>query len=246
MHSDTLSDAGTSPPRRHDTLRRGALALSLQEAITIAVRLRSERQVAASSEAFRHQIKDLLGGVDRDARRLGYGGDDVRLAIYAFVAFLDESVLASRQPMFQGWNRRPLQEEIFGDNVAGETFFRNLADLGPRQDSEDLADLLEVYQTCLLLGFRGRYASDPAGLQAVSAGLEGRIRRIRGAPPLVGPDAPLPSGETVPAFRDPWVRRLVVTAGVTLLVAFALWVVFRLSLGSAVGDLRAIAGGRAL
>jgi type VI secretion system protein ImpK len=217
------------------------MGILLQEAITIAVRLRADRQVAASADAFREQVKGLLSVVDRDARRMGYGGDDVRLSIYAVIAFLDEIVLASRQPMFQGWNRRPLQEEIFGDHVAGETFFLNLAELGNRQDSEDLADVLEVYQTCLLLGFRGKFAANPEGLQGLQSGVAERIQRIRGAPPLVGPDAPLPKGESPPRLRDPWILRLGVATLVVLLLAVALFMVFRWSLGSAVNDLEALA-----
>ncbi|CAN5818993.1 N/A [soil metagenome] len=244
MHADAPPDA---VERSADRMvpRGGALALALQEAVTVAVRLRADRAVATSSEAFREQIKGLLSGVDRDSRRAGYGGDDVRLAIYAYIAFLDEIVLASRQPMFQGWNRKPLQEEVFGDNVAGETFFRNLTELEPRQDSEDLADVLEVYLTCLLLGFRGRYSADPAALQSIATGLERRIQRIRGAPPFVGPDAPLPSEETVPVSRDPWVQRLVIAAAVTLLVAVALFVLFRILLGSGVDEFQQFAGGMA-
>src|SRR5690606_10520389 len=137
--------------------RRGQLALALQEPFTVAIRLRANRQVAADADSFRAHIKQLLGAADRAARRLGYDGGDVRLAVYAFIAFLDESVLNSNQPMFAAWPRQPLQEEIFGEHMAGENFFRYLDDLLARQDSEDLADLLEVYQLCMLLGFRGRY-----------------------------------------------------------------------------------------
>ena len=236
-----VSSSAPPPPAPAGPVRRGQMAILLQEALTIAVRLRADRQVAASADAFREQIKGLLSVVDRDARRLGYGGDDVRLSIYAVIAFLDEIVLASRQPMFQGWNRRPLQEEIFGDHVAGETFFLNLAELGNRQDSEDLADVLEVYQTCLLLGFRGKFASNPEGLEGLLNGVAERIRRIRGAPPLVGPDAPLPQGESPPRLRDPWIFRLGVTTLVVFILAVVLFALFRWSLGSAVNELEALA-----
>jgi len=101
----------------------------------------------------------MLVAADREAREAGYDRDVVRLAVYAFVAFLDESVLNSPQDMFSEWPRRPLQEEVFGDHRAGETFFQNMRDLLSRPDSRALADVLEVYLLCLLLGYRGRYGS---------------------------------------------------------------------------------------
>ncbi|MGH7505688.1 MAG: DotU family type IV/VI secretion system protein, partial [Longimicrobiales bacterium] len=78
--------------------RRGELALALQEAFTVAVRLRTNRQVAANADAFRAHVKQLLGAADRQARGAGYDADLVRLAVYAYIAFLDESVLNSSQP----------------------------------------------------------------------------------------------------------------------------------------------------
>src|SRR5690606_3296362 len=87
--------------------RRGQLALALQEPFTVAIRLRANRQVAADADSFRAHIKQLLNAADREARRLGYDGEYVRLAVYAYIAFLDESVLNSEQPMFAAWPRQP-------------------------------------------------------------------------------------------------------------------------------------------
>ena len=70
--------------------RRGQLALALQETLTATVRLRANRQVATDANAFRASVKQMLAAADQQARQLGYPADDVRLAIYAAVAFLDE------------------------------------------------------------------------------------------------------------------------------------------------------------
>ena len=86
--------------------RRGRLALALQEALTAGARLRANRQVAADADSFRNQVKHLLGRADQEARQAGYDPADVKLAIYGYIAFLDESVLNSGQPMFAGWPRR--------------------------------------------------------------------------------------------------------------------------------------------
>jgi len=228
--------------------RRGQLALAFQEPFTVAIRLRANRQVAADAESFRAHIKQLLGAADREARRLGYPGDFVRLAVYAYIAFLDESVLNSSQPMFADWPRQPLQEEIFGEHMAGENFFRYLDDLLARQDSEDLADLLEVYQLCMLLGFRGRYgAGDPSGVQVLIAAVQSKIQRIRGGRTPFSPAWALPQNEVVTLARDPWVPRLGIVAAATFAVALVLFVLFTLLLGSSAADIEALAarlGGR--
>jgi type VI secretion system protein ImpK len=217
--------------------RRGELALALQEAFTVAVRLRTKRQMAASADAFRVHVKQLLANADRQAKTAGYEPELVRLAIYAFVAFLDESVLNSQQPMFADWPRQPLQEEVFGDHVAGETFFRHLTDLMGRQDAEDVADVLEVHQLCLLLGFRGKYASNPAAVEGVLSGVRDKIRRIRGGPPPLSPAWALPEGESISVHGDPWLPRLAIGAGVVLLLTLAFYLLFRQGLGSAVVEL---------
>jgi type VI secretion system protein ImpK len=226
--------------------QRGQLAMCLQEAFTVAVRLRTGRQSAARADAFRHHIKGLLATADRDARRIGYSGDSVRSAIYAFIAFLDESVLNSAQPMFAGWAKQPLQEEVFGDNVAGETFYRNLAQLLGQQDSEELADVLEVYLVCLLLGFRGKYAVNPGALESSIGLLRERLTRIRGDVAPFAPDWALPEGEAPPEARDPWLPQLLRAAAAAAVLAVLLFIAFRLVLGNSLAGVRAlIAGGGA-
>jgi len=219
--------------------RLGDLALSLQEAFTVAVRLRANRQVAADANSFRSQVKSLLAGADRDARALGYDPDYVRLSIYAYIAFLDETVLNSTQAMFSEWSRQPLQEEVFGEHMAGENFFRYLGDLVSRQDSTELADLLEVYLLCLLLGFRGKYATgDPASLQGLTTSVQTKIQRIRGMRTTLPDTWLLPQNEVVPVAGDPWVRRLRTAALATLGVALLLYILYSVLLSSTVGGIR--------
>jgi type VI secretion system protein ImpK len=218
----------------------GQLALSLQEAFTVAGRLRAGRQGAADAVSFRAHIKQLLSAADRRARSLGYDGDTVKLAVYAYIALLDESVLTSSQALFADWSRQPLQEEIFGEHMAGENFFRTLEDLLRRQDSDGLGDVLEVYQHCLLLGFRGRYGmSDPGKLHAITSAIQTKIHRIRGAVAGGGdfaPDWQPPSNERVSLGRDLWARRLAIVAAGTMAFALVLYLVFWLALRSTVSD----------
>jgi type VI secretion system protein ImpK len=221
---------------------RGELGLALQEAFTVAVRLRSNRQVATDAVSFRAQVKQLLAAADQRARAAGYDGDTVKRAVYAYIALLDESVLNSTHPMFAEWSRQPLQEEVFGEHMAGENFFRGLNDLLGQQDSHALGDLLEVYQLCLLLGFRGRYGvGDPGGLHAVISTVQTKIQRIRGATAAdLAPDWRLPAEETVPKSRDRITWRLAMVAAATFAVALVVYVIYRALLSSGVTELQRI------
>jgi type VI secretion system protein ImpK len=221
--------------------RRGLLALTLQEPLTAAVRLRANRQVAADAESFRTHIKQLLGQSDQDARRAGYDGDTVKLAVYAVIVFIDESVLNSQQPMFAEWPRKPLQEEVFGGHMGGEVFFQYLTELLGRPDSNDVADLLEVFQLTLLLGFVGRYgARDKGELHGLTQQTGEKIRRIRGGDGSLSPAWAPPTDEVIPIARDPWVRRLGYTAAALFAVALVFWVIFDLSLRTGINDLAAL------
>jgi type VI secretion system protein ImpK len=221
---------------------RGQLALALQEPLTAIVRLGDNRQSATHAEVFRARMKQLLADTERVARQAGYGSEDVRLAIYAVVVFLDETVLNSSLAMFSDWPRRPLQEELFGGHTGGEVFFQNLQQLLARQESDQLADVLEVHQLCLLLGFQGRYSRmDRGELRGLTMVVSDKIQRIRGRLGDLSPGWALPSGESVPAARDPWVGRLAVALVSTLVVAGALYALFHFSLLSQMTELQAIA-----
>lgn len=217
--------------------RRGQLALSLQEPFTTIARLRANRQVAADAESFRTRIKQVLASAEQEARQAGYGVDDARLALFAVIAFLDETVLNSRQVMFADWPRRPLQEEVFGVHMAGELFFQYLQQLLGRPDSEDLADVLEVYELCLLLGFKGRYsASRGAELQVLSVQISEKIERVHGGTGELSPHW-RPSPADISRPRDRWVPRLVAAAISAAVLALVLYVGFAISLHSGKSDL---------
>lgn len=237
----TPTPPGAVVPPRAIPPSRGRLARSLQEAFTVTVRLRMEKAVATDADQFRTRVKALLAGADQDARAAGYPADLVRRAIYAFVAFLDESVLDSRQPMFSGWHGTPLQEEIFQDHLAGEKFYRHLRDLLSRQDSEELADTLEVYHLCLLLGFRGRMGGDEGNARgALVSEVGDKIRRIRGGAEPLAPSWALPV-ESLEPPRDPYIRIFALTAAGALVLVLVLVGLFTLLLSGAVGDVQSLA-----
>ena len=96
------------------------LALNFQEVLTATVRLRANRQHVSDAESFRHHMREALRSAATEAQRAGYPTEDVKLAAFATVALLDESILNSRNPLFANWPGRPLQEEMFGIHQAGE------------------------------------------------------------------------------------------------------------------------------
>ncbi|MCS7314015.1 MAG: DotU family type IV/VI secretion system protein [Bryobacteraceae bacterium] len=216
------------------------LAFLFQEILTVIVRLRSGRHAVQDAEIFRAQMREALRQVDQQARLRGYSSEDVNLAIFAVVALLDETILTTRNPVFAHWARKPMQEELFGHHVAGEIFFQNLQALLGLKDSQELADLLEVYYLCLLLGFAGRYGAGGRGeLRSITQAVAEKIRRIR-APGADFSPAWLPPAEAVPGANfDPWVRRLAWAAAGSLALAALLFLVFRMLL---TGDMRELAG----
>ena len=219
----------------------GTLARALQEGFTATVRLRTNRQMAPDAASFRAHIKNLITLANQQAVSAGYDRRMVKLAIHAFIAFLDESVLNSPQPMFAGWSGQPLQEEVFGDNRAGETFYNNLSHLLSSDSSPELADVLEVYALCLELGFRGRYSAGDSGeIHHLAESARQKILRIRGESAELSPLWAPPSGEHVAAARDPWLPRLLITAGALLSLALLLYLIYALALRGGIGDVQAL------
>jgi type VI secretion system protein ImpK len=222
--------------------RRENLALAFQEILTVSGRLRAGRQAVSDAATFRYNVLEGLKLADQQARAQGYNSEDIKLGIFAVVAFVDESVLNVRDATFAEWPRRPLQEELFGHHVAGEVFFQNLRDLLGRNDSNDLADLLEVYHICLLLGFAGRYSLGGRGeLKSIVDAVADKIRRIRGNSGDLSPAWALPADPPVKAGADPVVRKLTIAACVCLGFTVLLFIVFKVVLGSGVGSVAAFA-----
>lgn len=220
----------------------GRLALAFQETFTVIARVRDGRQVPRDAGSFRTRIKALLGQADEEARRIGYPSEFVRLSVYSVVALLDETVLGTEGPVSSAWAGRPMQEEVFGDHVAGENFFKNLKDLLSRQDSTYVADVVEVLLLCMQLGFKGRYSSTDAGdLREFRRAAREKIRRIRGEPGRLSPWALPPSEEEVPSGGDSLLRKLSLAVLGTGVAVLALVLALRfLSLSSGIEETRAL------
>jgi type VI secretion system protein ImpK len=216
--------------------RTQSLASCYENAFTIILRLaRLNQQPAANSQDFRTSIRAALKAAMEQAKALGYGSESNQLAFFAVVSLLDESVLKLQSAAFADWAQRPMQEEMFGHNRAGEVFFDNLRGLLARQDSQETADCLEVYCLCMLLGFKGKYAlaasmtytsgqgnggawgQRPGGeIQTLIRQAREKIDRIRGQVGFL-PDVAAPQVKQS-ATVDPWSRGLGIAALVLFLI----------------------------
>jgi type VI secretion system protein ImpK len=176
------------------------LALLYQPFLIAVVRVQSRREKILEATNFRSRMKSALQDVERSATVARYDFQDVKDANLAVVAFLDEVVLASEDPVRSEWMTYPLAHELMGEPRAGEVFFERLESLVQRsgRDTANLADVLEVYLVCLTLGFEGKYTgAASAELRALMERTRSRIegiRQQRGRP--LSPEARLPADET--------------------------------------------------
>src|SRR3954454_23868878 len=122
MDNEARNYSGSGAAKR----RIDNLAMAYQEVFTVIVRLRGNRQRVDDPTAFRSEILAGLKTAEEEARAKGYSAEDIRVASFAVVGLLDESILNSRNPAFGEWLRRPLQQELYGVQIAGEIFFRNI------------------------------------------------------------------------------------------------------------------------
>jgi type VI secretion system protein ImpK len=223
--------------------RRGwNLALSFQEVFTAIVRLRYNRQAVTDAGSFRGQMKQALRLAEQEAGSRGYAQEDVKQVIFAVVAFLDESALSSRNPVFADWARLPLQAEMFGHQLGGEVFFQELQRVLNRSDSHEVTDLLEVYYLCLLLGFKGRYAAGASGeLRSIIATVGEKIRRVRGSSAVLSPRGTIPADAVRLTQTDTWIRKLGIAAVAAILVSSTLFLVFKFVLISGASELSNLA-----
>ena len=107
----------------------------------------------------------------QQAQRNGISQADCEDVQYAIVALADEIAMRMPGTIRDFWMSRPLQLHYFNENVAGEGFFVRL---GRIMSAPDRSDVLQVYLTCLLFGFQGRYAMRGGELQ-----LDALIRSVK-------------------------------------------------------------------
>lgn len=109
-------------------------------------------------ETLRRRLLQLFETMRSNAARAGLHPNDVEDARFALAAYLDEMVHHSDWSGRQDWAARPLQAIMFSESKAGAHFFERLQEVRRRSPAA-----LEVYYTCLVLGFQGEYGLSGAG-----------------------------------------------------------------------------------
>ena len=219
------------------------LALLYQGMLTAIVRLQSGKQQLIDANAFQKRMESLLDEIEREAMKVGYRNQDIQDAHYATIAFLDETVQRSGDANRNQWT--PLQAKRYAQAVAGEGVYERLKTIRTRRDSKELADLLEVYDLCFLLGYQGRYAvGGRSELDRLIEDLREQIERIRGHQAVLSPEGTLPPMPQTTAGPDAsigrWKTAAIACAAFAIVFWFVLWVILDSETGRAVRELLAI------
>jgi type VI secretion system protein ImpK len=251
-----LREGATRAPARRDALetmayepapRRGSAAPARRrlvdlcaEWLGLVVALRGVGTLPDPA-GLRARALDLKGKLEQAAREAGFTAADTEAAVFALVAFLDETVLNTQGTARDAWIAKPLQLELYGQSIAGEEFFDRLDRM--RRDREARIEAVEVYYTCLALGFAGKFRmSGPERVQALVAEVERDIAAVRRA----GRGPLSPHGESPDDLADnmgggiPVWMALAGFAAAVLLTWFLLGLLARMGAGHAARVIRGL------
>ena len=204
------------------------LALLYQAVLTAVVRLQTGRMRLDDPHAFRKMTENLYDAIRKEAGARFYSAQDIDDADCATAALLDETVRKFLDPG-QGW-WAPLRP-------GGESLFDRLNAIWGRGESAYLADVLEVYYLCILLGYEGPYAGRPGDLEPWKEQLRVQIESRRGAQPALSPTGrldwnqdlsnpaspPVPAPPAAPRTSATWK----ITGALCLALAGVSWIVLK-------------------
>ena len=208
--------------------------------LAYTLQLRKQRD-PGPAETLRQKVDEQFRALESKARQGGIPLEDVQLVKYAMAAFIDETILSSQWPAKDVWSGKPLQLEYFNDFSAGEEFYVKLeavrAGANPRK-----AEILEVFYSCLALGFRGKYV-DLQGMEKKKVLMDTLAREIKGAkagatPGLSPAWKPPEEGSALVQSLPAWL--VPALGGVVVLLLF---IVMAALLGWTAGDVLKVLGG---
>ena len=146
----------------------------ISDALEIKALLSTSGDRLDSGLALRNRLLDGVQKAQADARKEVRPEQDLQLASHGVVAWIDEVMLA-----FPGWGTEVanLQGELLGTQIARETFFNYLEQLGDEQD-----EVREIYYMLLCLGFKGYYGELSSGAEELERLKELHGRRLAMVP----------------------------------------------------------------
>lgn len=203
-----------------------------KDCLNAIIQLRGIDEVVARPDALHRRMRGFIDEMMQKASEEGLSKRDAADVQYAIVSLADEVASAKPDPVGRYWMDNLLQLQYFGENIAGDEFFRRLqAVRGDRRRR----DVLRVYYLCLLLGFQGQYgvrggqAELIALIEAVGRDLAAQLD----APAVLSPRGDRPDEAVAkPAGKSP----LLIAAAVAVLVAVGGFLGLRLSLNAQVNQ----------
>jgi type VI secretion system protein ImpK len=225
------ANEGRDARQEFEPSRAERLPLLYQGMLTAIVRIQSGKQPLIDANTFQKRMESLLDEIEREAIKVGYRNQDIQDAHYAIIAFLDETVQRSSDANRNQWT--PLQAKRYAQAMAGEGVYERLKTIRTRRDSRELADLLEVYDLCFLLGYQGRYAvGGRSELDRLIEDLREQIERIRGHQAALSPEGTLPAMPQTAAPSDASDGKWKIAAIACAAFACVSWIVLKLVLDS--------------
>jgi type VI secretion system protein ImpK len=156
--------------------------------LILAGRLRGQISNADVESLRRQCVQEVRAFEDR-ARQAGVAPEDVLAARYALCTAIDEAVLNTPWGAQSRWAAQSLLVTFHREAQGGEKFFQILDRL--LTEPQRYVALLELWYTCLALGFEGRYHLVDGGvarLADIRRDLYQRIEQLRGrAEPELSP-----------------------------------------------------------
>jgi len=186
--------------------------------------LLQQPQAIADVARLHRSAADSVEALEPRARKAGFSAEHARAIKYALVALLDEVAQGQTGKISEYWENHLLQRDYFNEVRAGEGFFAQLEKLlEAKRDDQAALDVLQVYATCLFLGFRGKYVAraDAKNFDAVLRRVDDRLKE------RLGGDDELPTSKPA-AWRHPtaplrlpvWLAALVLLFSLVLLCGY--------------------------
>lgn len=141
--------------------------------------LLQQPQAIADVARLHRSAADSVEALEPRARKAGFSAEHARAIKYALVALLDEVAQGQTGKISEHWENHLLQRDYFNEVRAGEGFFGHLERLlEAKRDDPGVLDVLQVYATCLFIGFRGKYVAraDARGFDALMRRVDDRLK----------------------------------------------------------------------
>ena len=222
----------TLDPNLSDTqMKEQSLSTLCTDLLLIIIKMRDATDLGETS-ALRKLVTYYINQFHKNCLKAGFTPETIELVKYALIATLDETVLSIPGEARDFWIANPMQLEIFGNNIAGEEFYRKLDQL--MHTPEENRNILEIYYMCLCLGFQGKYLlKDPQEREVIISRLASILVKCGTPFDSLSPHAIRrnPSGRSLGVKSDEIVP-LWAVGGIMATVVVIIWIVLVLISGN--------------